>query len=132
MSIFPLRNANVVFFFLFSQRVQILERVQIRSILYSSQPIRMQISCTKGGWKVDWLQDSWVRSCQERWIELWSPFRVFQHIFNFNANNNNPLTKHSHRQSYLHYGSNDLCLSCWVFTFFFSGSTYVWNVQITL
>ena len=31
------------FFFLFSQRVQILKRVQIRLIWYSSQPTRLQI-----------------------------------------------------------------------------------------
>ena len=31
------------FFFLFSQRVQILKTAQIRPILHSSQPIRLQI-----------------------------------------------------------------------------------------
>ena len=38
------RNGNqMLIFFLFSQRVQILKTVQIRPILYSSQPIRLQI-----------------------------------------------------------------------------------------
>ena len=43
-SIFPLRNSNVVFSFLiYSRSINIENRVLIRPILYSSQPIRLQI-----------------------------------------------------------------------------------------
>ena len=43
-SIFPLRNSNVVFSFLiYSRSTNIENRVLIRPILYSSQPIRLQI-----------------------------------------------------------------------------------------
>ena len=43
ISITPLRNSNVVSFFLFSKSTNIENKVQIRPILYSSQSIRLQM-----------------------------------------------------------------------------------------
>ena len=89
----------------------------------------------KGGWKVDWLQDSWVRSCQESWRELWSLFHVFQYIFNFNITTPQPTVHVVNR------ASNMEAMVCaflaeysfsFFITFFFFGSAYDWDVLRTL